>query len=70
MGHILTRLGGPDGEEYAKQLHALAVQPHHDAHVRLKALAIIAPYVWGKPRETVELTGAEGGPIAFRWLSS
>lgn len=48
-------LGGPNGEAYAKQLHQIATGQHDDAQARLKALAIIAPYVWGKPVETVAL---------------
>jgi hypothetical protein len=39
------------------------VLPHPDVHARLKALAIIAMYVWAKPKEKFELTGADGGPV-------
>lgn len=61
--HILTRLGGPDGEQYAQQLYDLACLPHDNPMVRIKALSVIAPYVWGKPPETLKLTGADGhGP--------
>ena len=56
-------LGGPQGEHYARQLTNLALAPHGDPHVRLKALAIIAGYVWGKPPERVEVTGSGGGPL-------
>lgn len=59
------RLGGKDGQKYAQQLHDLACGKHDDPNVRIKALAVIAPYVWGKPTERVELTGPEGGPIEF-----
>lgn len=62
-------LGGEDGKAYAEQLHALATGAHGDAHARLKALAIIAPYVWGKPRDTVELGGLTDQPIVIRWQS-
>lgn len=55
---VFRTLGGEDGEAYAQQLHALACGAHDDAHVRIKALAIIAPYLWGKPKEEVELSGS------------
>jgi hypothetical protein len=60
---IWAQLGGPDGELYAQQLHAIAVGKHADVHARLKALAIIAPHVWKKLAERVEVTGPDGGPL-------
>jgi predicted glycosyltransferase len=60
---LFAKLGGPDGRDYAAQLHTLATAPHDDPHVRIKALAIIAPYLWGKPTERLEVTGADGGPV-------
>lgn len=65
---LFAKLGGPDGRAYADQLHGLATGKHDDPHVRLKALAIIAPYLWGKPVERHEVTGTDGAPIAFTWL--
>jgi hypothetical protein len=55
--HILTELGGPNGQKYADQLFTLATGVHSDPHVRIKALSLIAPYVWGKPTEHVKLEG-------------
>lgn len=52
---IFTILGGPNGREFADQLYALACGVHDDPGIRVKALAIIAPYIWGKPVETVKL---------------
>ena len=60
---IFIRLGGPDGALYAQQLHDLATGKHGDPHVRIKALSVIAPYVWRKLAERIELTGVNGGPI-------
>lgn len=60
---VFLKLGGVNGKLYAEQLHTLATAKHDDPHVRLKALAIIAPYIWGKPVERHEVTGPEGGPI-------
>lgn len=60
-------LGGPNGKVYAKQLHDIATLPHSDVHARLKALALIAPYVWGKPTERHEHTGADGQPLVIQW---
>lgn len=52
---FLKLAGGKNGRKYADQLYALACGNHGDPHVRLKALAIIGQYVWGKPTETVDL---------------
>lgn len=64
MHDSFARLGGKDGKQYAEQLHQLAVGKHDDVHARLKALAIIAPYIWGRPIERHEVSGPGGGPIA------
>ena len=50
---LFVRLGGEHGKAYAEQLHQLA--SHRDPHVRMKALSLIAFYVWGKPTDTVDL---------------
>ena len=60
---LFAKLSGSDGLKYAEQLHLLATAPHSDPHVRLKALAIIAPYLWGRPTERVEVSGSGGGPL-------
>lgn len=60
-----TKLGGPNGQKYAKQLHDLACGVHDDPHVRIKALAIIAPYVWGKPKDTLDVQG--GMQLRVTW---
>ena len=57
------RLGGPHGKKYAEQLHQLATGKHDDPNVRIKALAIIAPYVWGKPVERYEHSGSIAMPL-------
>jgi hypothetical protein len=57
VGVSLASLGGPDGEKYAQQLFTIACAKHDDVHARLKALSIIAPYVWGKPKESIDITG-------------
>ena len=59
---LWAELGGPDGEQYAQALSELALTDT-DPYVRVKALAIIAPYVWTKKVERIEVTGADGGPI-------
>jgi len=66
---IWERLGGPDGEVYAQQLHNIAAAQHGDIHARLKALQIIAPHVWRKMSERLEVTGADGGPLVIKWQS-
>lgn len=50
---LFVQLGGANGQTYAEQLHQLAA--HKDPHVRMKAITLIASYVWGKPTETVDL---------------
>jgi hypothetical protein len=60
---IWRELGGDQGESYARQLHTIATATHGDVHARLKALAIIAPHVWKKLAERIEVSGPEGGPI-------
>lgn len=67
---IWAQLGGPDGQLYAQQLHTIATEPHGDVHARLKALAIIAPHVWRKLSERLEVSGPEGGAIEIRWKKS
>ena len=73
-GHIardlFAKLGGPHGKKYAKQLHALACGDHDDIHARIKALAIIAPYIWGKPKETIGLEGGDGGPVVIQFVDA
>lgn len=47
------KLGGENGKQYAERLHGMAMDPKSpDA---LRALALIAGYVWGKPKEIVEI---------------
>lgn len=58
---IFEALGGPRGEVYAQKLHEIAALPHNDIHARLKAIALIAPYVWPKPKELT----AEGQATAI-----
>lgn len=60
---VFFDLGGENGHLYAKQLHAIACEPHPDVQARLKALSLIAPYVWGKPVEKHEISGKDGGPV-------
>lgn len=67
---LFAQLGGPDGEVYAKQLHAIAAGQHDDVHARLKALTLIAGYVWGKPTEHVQLEGEGGGPVVIRFVDA
>lgn len=62
---IFQQLGGMKGELYAQQLHQLAALPHGDPHVRVKAIALIAPYLWRKLPEAVEHSGPGGGPIVL-----
>jgi hypothetical protein len=57
----LVELGGPNGEHYARRLYELS--QGLDPHVAMKALAVITPYVWGKPKEKLEITGADGGSV-------
>lgn len=70
VGCILQELGGPRGELYAHQLHALACEPHGDPNVRIKALSLIAPYVWQKLPERQEITGLDGADLVIRWGST
>ena len=63
VGVTLADLGGPQGEVYAQRLHTIATSTEVDVHAQLKALSLIAPYVWGKPPEHVTLTGEDGGPL-------
>ena len=58
-----VKLGGPNGIKYAQQLHELATGKHDDPMVRIKALAILAPYVWGKPTEHIEHSGELSMPV-------
>ncbi|HAM59498.1 MAG TPA: hypothetical protein DCQ64_30455 [Candidatus Rokubacteria bacterium] len=58
-------LGGEEGEAYARELDRLA-RRGKDPLVRLKAIAIIAPYVWQKLPERHSLEGPDGGPIQTR----
>lgn len=60
---IFQQLGGLQGEAYAEQLHKLAAEPHGDPHVRVKAIQIIAPYLWKRLPQAVEHSGPAGGPI-------
>jgi hypothetical protein len=49
---IFEALGGPRGEIYAQKLHEIAALPHNDIHARLKAIALILPYLpWPKLKE-------------------
>ena len=67
---LFKKLGGPNGKRYAQQLHELAVGKHDDVHARIKALAIIAPYIWGKPTETHQLIGEGGGPVIVKFVDA
>lgn len=67
---VFRKLGGADGAVYAKALHELATNGGQDPHVRLKALALIVPYVWGRPVEHVALEGADGGPVAVKFVDA
>ena len=65
---VLEQLGGRGGRLYAERLHELATGARSDPHVRMKALTLISAYLWGKPIERHEHTGANGAPIPFTWL--
>lgn len=67
---VFEKLGGKDGQLYAQKLHDLAVGVHDDPAVRIKALSIIAPYLWGKPTEHIALSDGQGGPIQIRFVDA
>lgn len=48
--------------EYWKELHRLALESEND-RTRLEAIKELLAYSRGKPKQGVELTGKDGGPI-------
>ena len=60
---IFEALAGPKGELYDQKLHEIASGAHGDHHARLKAIQIIAPYLWRKLPEAHEHSGPGGGPM-------
>jgi hypothetical protein len=51
---------------HAQRLHQLTLSS--DEHVAVKALNTVLAYRYGKPKESVELTGAEGGPVVVKFV--
>ena len=60
--NALEVVGGPNGRLFARELKRLALHAKDEA-TRVKALAVIAPYVWRKQADRLEVTGANGGPL-------
>ena len=58
----LQKAFGPDGRLAARELVRLALHAK-DESVRVKALAIAAPYMWKKQADRLEVTGANGAPL-------
>ena len=56
MAHALAELD-PGGAVWARQIYTLACEPHGDPHVRIKALTLGAPYLWGRPPEHIQHSG-------------
>ena len=63
LEEVLVELDPTDGRIYWQQLHRIAAEPHDDAHARLKALALLFSYKYGKPVERHEIGGQDGAPI-------
>lgn len=58
---LFHQLGGPGGRAYAEMLHRLAIEPHDDPGVRIKALSVIAPFIWQRLPDRHEATGTLTG---------
>lgn len=59
----IRQLGGENGRDYVAQLHAIATGRHDDVHARIKAIEVLLNRGFGKPVETVEMSGLDGGPV-------
>ena len=59
----LRKLGGPSGERWAKELHELAMNRQLDANTRIKAIGLLAPYLWRRAPESVEVRGTLVGAV-------
>ena len=66
----IHQIAGEDGKAYLDKLHAYATGVHDDSQARLKAIAMLLERGWGKPQEKIELTGADGDPVAYRFILS
>lgn len=49
-------------EELFKELHALATSKTRD-RVKIESMKLMLAYLYGTPRQSVELTGENGGPL-------
>ena len=67
LEEILAAIDPTDGRVYWEQLHNLAALPHPDTQARIKALALLLSYKYGKPIERQEHSGPGGGPIPYTW---
>lgn len=56
-GGFTVKFAGEDGEEQ------VAFVPEPDHGIRLQAVRELLDRVYGKPKQTQELTGANGGPV-------
>jgi hypothetical protein len=63
-------IAGDTGKAYLDKLHDVATGKHDDIQARLKAITILLERGWGKPQEHIELTGAGGDPVAYRFIVS
>lgn len=69
VAKIIDQLCGPNAQQCFDQLAAIAVGKHDNVKARLVANQTLLAYRHGKPREMVELTGAEGGALTLTWQS-
>lgn len=63
LEEVLREIDPTDGRVYWQQLHAIATKAHDDVNARIKAVSLLLAYKEGKPKERVEISGPEGGPI-------
>jgi hypothetical protein len=59
----LGKLWGKHGQKLADVLYELITNPQTDQHVRIKAITVMAPYLWGRPMETLEIKGNVSGSV-------
>jgi hypothetical protein len=63
---VLNAFAAGRQDKHLKRLHDLTTSK--DDHVALKALTLTLAYRFGRPAETLALTGADGGPVEVRFV--
>lgn len=67
---LIDRLAGQNAMKCFKALAEIAFSPTENVKARLLANRTLIEYRHGRPRESLEVSGPEGGPVMVRFVDA